>query len=71
MRNVIYFGTAYAVLTGAAEALLNAAGIAAELPVEVLKGTTLVALVSYAGFRIMNGIGALIRWAQAGGPSFP
>jgi uncharacterized membrane protein YeiB len=71
MRNVIYFGIAYAYLTGAAEALLRAAGRAPELPIDVLKGTILVALAGYAAFRILNGLKGLMQWASAGGPSFP
>ena len=70
MSTVIYFSIAYVLLTNAAEVLLRAAALAPEHPVEVLKETTLVALASYATFRVVNGIGALIRWAQAGGPSF-
>ena len=71
MRNVIYFGIAYSYLTGAAEALLRARGLAPELPIEVLKGTMLAALLGYAAFRIVNGISGFIRWAKAGGPAFP
>ena len=63
MRNVLYFGIAYAFLIGTADALLHTTGLAAELPIEVLKVATLVALVGYAAFRIVNGIGALF-----GGP---
>ena len=70
MSTVIYFSIAYVLLTNAAEVLLRAAALAPEHPVEVLKETTLVALASHATFRVVNGIGALNRWAQAGGPSF-
>jgi hypothetical protein len=71
IRNVFYFSIPYVLLTAGAEDLLRAEGLAADLPIEILKGTILAALAGYAAYRVARGFAALVRWAQAGGPSAP